>query len=424
MLRFLVILFLVFNFAFAGGQSVLKHKLSNHATVLFKETQGKGIIAGVIFVKGGSIEDPQGKKGLTNLLFRMLLKKTKKYSGLQINKIFEDSGGFITTTTGDEFSTIEFALRTEDFKKGMDVIKSILFEPVFEKEKLKQEVENIIAQIKAKKEEGFSYAFEKLRENIYKGTPYEVSPLGIPEDLKKITVEDLKKRLKEIQIGKRFVISIVGDLSYKEAEPVIKDTFSKLANIPYTFPRYSAEIKGETVKTYTRDGAQSTILVAYNAPRVTDKEFFAMKVLNAILGSGFTSRLFQELREKRGLAYAVGSFYPTRINIGNLIAYIGTAPEKTEESLKGIIEVVKSIKNGVSDEEIKTAKEKIIGHYLLDSQTRAKQAYYIGFFETVGLGYQMFKQYVDKIQKVTKKQILNAYNKYIPLGYTAVVVKP
>ena len=424
MIKKLLFFLFIFNTAFAGGYGVIKNILPNGATILYKQTEGPGIVAGSIFIKGGSIEDPQGKKGLTHILMKMILKKSKNYSGLEINKVFEDSGGGISTSTAEEFSTIEFAIKAEDFKKGLQVIKDVIFNPVFEEDKLNQEVNNTIAQIKAKKEEGFSYAFDKLRKEIYKGTPYQYSPLGEIDDLKSITIKDLQKRLKELKNAKRFVVSIAGDLPYSEAEKYIKDVFGKLPSKNYRFPRYSVKIKGEKTKIFKREGAQSTILVAYNAPVAVDKDYFAFKVLNSILGNGFTSRLFQELREKRGLAYAVGSFYPTRINVGNLIAYIGTAPEKTEKSLNGIREVVKSIENGVSQEEINIAKEKIIGHYLLDLQTRSRQSYYIGWFETIGLGYKMYKDYVNKIQKVSKKSVLDAYKRYIPLGNTAIVVKP
>jgi predicted Zn-dependent peptidase len=424
MVKYFFTLLIILNTAFAGGYGVIKNILPNGTTILYKQTEGLGIISGTIFIKGGSIEDPAGKKGLTNILMKMILKKTKNYSNFEINKVFEDSGGGIVTSTGEEFSTIEFSLKVEDFEKGMKIIKDILFNPVFEEDKLNQEINNTIAQIEAKKEEGFSYAFDKLKENLYKGTPYQYSPLGEIEDLKTITTKDLKKRLNELLNSKRFIVSIVGDMPYKEAEKYIKEVFEKLPEKNYSFPEYKAIIKGEKTKEFKREGAQSTILVAYNAPTPSDEDFFAFKVLNSIIGNGFTSRLFQELREKRGLAYAVGSVFPTRINIGNLIAYIGTAPEKTDQSLKGIREVIKGIENGVSDEEVKIAKEKIIGNYLLDLQTRSKQSYYIGYFEVVGLGYKMYKDYVDKIQKVSKKAILEAYKKYIPQGNFAVVIKP
>ncbi len=403
---------------------VIKNVLGNGVTVIFKETEGEGIIAGAIFIKGGSFEDPEGKKGLTNLTLSLLLKGSKNFSAYQINKVFEDSGGYISTSVGEEYSTIEFALRTEDWKKGMEILKDMMFNPLFPEEKLEMEKRNVIAQIKAKREEGFSYAFDQLRKEIYRGTPYQYSPLGTEDDVNSITVKDIKKRWKELLKGGRFVVALVGDMPYGGVENHIKDVFGEIKRADYRFPVYKYEIKGKRCKTVKREGAQSTILVAYDAPQADSSDYFSMKVLNGILGSGFTSRLFQELREKRGLAYAVGSFFPTRINMGRFIAYIGTAPEKTEDSVKGIVKVVKSIEKGITDEELKTAKEKIVGHFLLEHQTRAKQSWYLGWFETIGLGYQMDTLYPEKINKVSKQEIYEVWKKYMTKGYRCVIVRP
>ncbi|WP_457621627.1 M16 family metallopeptidase [Persephonella sp.] len=404
---------------------MIKNILPNGVTVLFKETEGEGIIAGTIFIKGGSFEDSEGKKGLTNLTVKMLIKGSKNFSSYEISKVFEDSGGYISTSVGEEFSTIEFAMRTKDLKEGLKILKDIIFNPVFPEDKLKIEKRNVIAQIKAKKEEGFSYGFDELRKQIYKGTPYQYSPLGKITDIRKITREDLKKRWDQLMNGSRWVVSFVGDMPYTEIESEVKEVFGRInKGVEYQYPVYSHYITGERCKTLKREGAQTTILVAYNAPQATDRFYFSMKVLNGIAGSGFTSRLFQELREKRGLAYAVGSFFPTRVNMGRLIAYIGTAPEKTEESLKGIREVFNSIGEGVTDEELKTAKEKIIGNFLLEHQTRAKQSWYLGWFETIGLGYEMDQKYPEYISKVTRSDIVETWKRYIPEGNVCVIVRP
>jgi len=421
---FSLIFFLITNTSY-GGDEVIKNILSNKATVLYKETSGLGIIAGTIFIKGGSVEDPEGKKGLTTLTMKTLLKGTKKYSSFDINKVFEDSGGYISTSTSDDYVIIEFALRTDDFKEAMKILKSVIFEPIFPENQIEIEKTNLISSIKAKKEDAFSYAFDKLRREMYKGTPYQYPPYGEIDDIKTITKKDIQNRWNELLEGSRWVISFVGDLPYSQTEETIKEVFNDIpSKTIFKYPHYEKEIIGESCKTFQRDGAQSTILVAYNAPTYKDKYYFAMKVLNGILGDGFTSRLFQELREKQGLAYAVGSFFPTRINMGRLIAYIGTAPQNTERALKGIREVVNSIGKGVSDEELKTAKEKIIGSFLLDHQTRAKQSWYLGWFETIGFGYEMDKKYTEYINKVKKSDVIEAYKTYLTKGNLCVIVKP
>jgi predicted Zn-dependent peptidase len=408
-----------------GGKVLIKKVLDNKITIIYKGTKGAGIIAGNIFFKGGSLEDPEGKKGLTNLTFKMLLKGTRNYDFVSLNKLFEDSGGYISTSVTEEYANIEFALRTKDFEEGLKRIQDLILNPLFPEEKLNQEKINVISQIKAKKEEGFSYAYDQLKKIIYKGTPYQYPVLGEIEDVETITVKDLKKRWNEITEGSRIVISIVGDMPFEKSEKLLKETFSKIKNEKdFKYPEYDLKIKGETCKTLKREGAQSTIIVAYNAPEAKDKDYFAMKVLNGIIGSGFSSRLFQELREKRGLAYAVASFFPTRINMGRFFGYIGTAPEKTEEALKGMREVIGNYKSGITDEELKTAKEKIIGHFLLDHQTRVKQAWYLGWFETIGLGYEMDENYTKNIETVKKDDVISAWKKYIPEGNACVVVKP
>ncbi len=422
-----IIIFLLLislNISF-GGEQVIKNVLGNRLTIIFKETKGLGIISGTIFIKGGSIEDPKGKKGLTTLTLMMLLKGSKNYNSYELNKVFEDSGGYISASTYEEFVTIDFALRTEDFDKGMKVIKDMIFNPTFPKEQLEIEKRNLISAIKAKKEDGFSYAYDELRKEMYKDTPYQTSPLGEIEDVKSITVEDLRKRWKEIMEGSRWIVSIVGDLPYNSVEPDLKDSFSQIPSEKiYQYPVYIYKLPKGDCKRLKREGAQSTILLAYNAPDVKERYYFATRVLNGILGSGFTSRLFQEVREKRGLAYAVGSFYPTRINMGRLIAYIGTAPQNTDKAVSEMRKVIENIKNGVSSNEIKTAKEKIIGSFLLNHQTRAKQSWYLGWFETMGLGYEMDSKYTEYINRVSSSDILESWDKYLSKGNVCVIVSP
>ncbi|MCW4573421.1 insulinase family protein [Venenivibrio stagnispumantis] len=434
MKRLLIILFITFSiiingknvYGKTGGNKVIKHIYPNKVTILYKETSGKGIIAGSIFIKGGSIEDPQDKKGLTNLAVRMLLKGSKDYSQFQLNKIFEDSGGYISASASEDYIEIDFALKVEDFDKGISVIKDLLFNPLFPEDKLQQEKQNTIAQIKAKQEEGFSYAFDELRKIIYKDTPYQYSVLGEEKDINNITIQDIKDRWNQILDSSRFVISIVGDLPYKKVEKKLKDTF---ANIPlktdFKYPVYNKKIPTSECKILQREGAQTTILLAYNSPTVKEgKDFYSMKVLNGILGAGFTSRLFQEVREKKGYAYAVGSVFPTRINIGTFIAYIGTDPKNTENAKEEMVKVISSVKEGVTDEEINISKEKIVGTFLLEHQKRAKQAYYLGWFETIGMGYETDFNYTKNINKVSKSDILQVYNKYLAEGYSCVIVKP
>jgi predicted Zn-dependent peptidase len=413
----------VFHQAF-GGDNLVKTVYQNGITLIYRETEGKGIIAGSIFIKGGSFEDTKEKAGLTNLTLKLLLQGSAKYSQYDINKFFEDSGGYISSSTSEDFSNIDFAVRVEDFPKALDIISDILSNPLFSEDKLQQEKKNIIAQIKAKKEEGFAYGFDELRKEIFKNTNYEYSTIGLEDTVLNITRQDILNRWNQLKNSNRIVISLVGDIPFKESQKYLKIFNEIPKGENFEFPKVDKKIEEIPCKYIKREGSQSTIMIAYNAPTVYSRDYIPFRVLNSILGSGFTSRLFQELREKRGLAYAVGSFFPARINIGTVVAYIGTDPKKTEDSVTGIKQIVNSLKEGVKEEELKIAKEKIIGGFLMDHQTRSRQAYYLGWFETVGLGYQMDKIYPDLVKKVSQKDIQPLYEKYLTQGSTCIVIKP
>ena len=414
---FFLIVFLTFAF---GGTGVREYTLDNGVKVILKETKGKGIVSGVIFFRGGL--HGERMKGETNLLFTMLLKGTKKYpTSADISYPFEKYGGYIYSSSGDDFSEIGFSTKVEGLKEGLTVIKDILLEPLFRKEDLKTEKENQIVALRSKLEKGMSYAYEELRKLTYRGTDYETSPLGREEDIKKITPEELKRRYEEIKKGGNIVVVLVGDFNGEKVLPILKDIFSVIPPGEYEIKGKDVIIERDEVIRVKREGTQVTILCAFNAPSKDSEDYYVFKVFNGILGEGMTSKLFRILREEKGYAYATYSFYPTRLHSPRLFAYIGTSPEKKEKALRDLIKVVKD--RNFSEEELKLAKSKIIGDFLFDHQTRLRQAWYLGFFEVMGLGWRVDEEYTQKIEKVSLEEVKKAVEKYIN-NYHCVVVEP
>jgi len=416
---FLVIVFLSnFIVGGAGGSEVVEYILENGVKIIIKETEGKGIVSGVIFFKGGL--HGEKKKGETHLLFTMLLKGSKNYPDTpSVSFPFEKYGGYIYTSSEDDFSEIGFSTKVEGLREALEVIKDIIYNPLFKEDILTIERNNQIIALRSKLERGMSYAYEELRKITYKGTPYETSPLGREEDIKTIKREDLIRRFEEIKKGRNIVVVLVGDFSGQEVLPLLKEVFEDIPSGEYKLQGVDVKINSNEVARVKREGTQATILCAFNAPPKGSKDYFTFKVFNSILGEGMTSKLFRGLREEKGYAYATYSFYPTRYSSPRLFAYIGTSPEKKENALKDLISTV-SDKN-ITDEEVQIAKRKIIGDFLLDHETRIRQAWYLGFFEVMGLGWEMDKEYPEKIQKVSKEDIKRAIETYINHYHCAVV---
>jgi zinc protease len=400
---------------------VIKETLANGVTILVKPTKGLGIVSVATFIRGGILDETIN--GITRLTIYMLLKGSKNFSKEQISATFEDYGGGIGVSTHIEYSLIEFSTKIEGLKKGLNVVKDMLENPLFPKEDLERERRNTITAIKSKKENPFQYAYSELKKVTYKGTPYANDVLGEEETVANIQREDLTKRWEQLKEGGRFVVSLVGDIKdIKETLNWLKETFEWLPKSEFKYPTYDKKVDKNELKNLQRGGSQATILCAFNAPHYKSEDYYAGKVFNAVLGDGFTSLLFRELREKRGYAYATTSFYPTTVNMPRLFTYIGTAPEKAQNALEDMLKVTESFPFTEGDVEI--AKRKIVGEWLMDHQTRARQAWYLGWFETIGLGYETDKLYTEKIKQVPYERVKEIREKYVDHIHHCVMVKP
>ena len=167
---------------------------------------------------------------------------------------------------------------------------------------------------------------------------------------------------------------------------------------------------------------QAIVMLGYLAGSVQDADHMPLKLLNTYLGNGLSSRLFVELREKRGLAYEVSAFYPTRADWSHFVVYMGTAPENTAVALEGLKHEVDRLRSTpLTPEELQAAKNKLLGQYALGKQTNAQIAQIFGWYETLGLGIDFDQQFQQKIADVTAEMAQAAADRYFTEPYVSLV---
>ncbi len=167
---------------------------------------------------------------------------------------------------------------------------------------------------------------------------------------------------------------------------------------------------------------QSVVMLGYLTPEVLHPDYAAMKLLNTYLGNGLSSRLFVELREKRGLAYDVSALYPTRIDSSQFVVYMGTAPENSQIALEGLrSEVERLTQMTLSDEELETSKNKMLGQYALGKQTNSQIAQILGWYEILGLGIEFDEKFQADIAAVTVEEVQMAACRYFIEPYISLV---
>ncbi|GAB4313485.1 MAG: pitrilysin family protein [Geminocystis sp.] len=395
--------------------------LSNGITLVVTENPTTDIIAGKIFCRqAGSLWEAKHQAGLFHLLASVMAKGTRNLSSLEIAEKVESIGAALGTDTSSDYFLVSMKTITEDFPEIMALASEILRFPSFPLDEIALEKNITIQNILSQKEQPFNVAFSQLRQMIYGQHPYGFSLLGTEETVANLIQDDLRFYHQQHFRPDRLVISLAGNIDLNSAVEVVEKVFGDW------FPPEDALIKIDSLEQRellspkarshhtSQDTQQSIIMMGYLVPEMTHPDYPVLKLLSTYLGNGLSSRLFVELREKRGLAYDVSAFYPTRVDKSQFVVYMGTAPHNADIAQEGLYNEIKRLReNPLTTEEIQTAKNKLLGQYALSKQTNGEFAQVFGWYETLGLGIEYDNIFPQKISSVTIEDIQRVAQEYL-----------
>lgn len=397
--------------------------LHNKIESVFKQNLNTPRIA---FSLNIAINTPEKYAGTYSLMNRLLLQGTKKYSNTELAKILDENAIELSTDMKQDYLRFRFVCLNEDFELAMEILDDIInnstFEE-FEKEKEKMRGE-IIADLDSARTK-ISDAFVKtIYENHFYGNTYTL----MLDTLDKITKEDVINSYKKIIAEGKKVLSVVGSLEFSDVEPLLENTIGKLENNfvsekTITKPELTQPKRIDVIK---EDANQAQIFQGWLVPNFRSNDYPVIAVINTILGaSGLSSRLFLELRDKKGLAYTVRTSCEARDLCAAFSIYIATEPSNIDISLAGFKEEIDKIKNiPVSEEELKNAKNNIIGKQQFITETNSQQANTLAYYGIMGLGFDFQSKIIEKIKSVTSAQIQECANKYFTENSVVAVLHP
>lgn len=398
--------------------------LDNNIVVLVAENQTSDIIAARIFFRAGSCYEQQNQAGLTHLLATVLTKGCDGLSSLEIAERVESTGASLSADAAADYFLLSLKTVTADFVEILTLAGQILRSPTFPLLEVELERRLALQDIRSQKEQPFAVAFEQLRQAMYQNHPYATSALGDETTMSSLTREDLVNFHQTYFRPDNMVISIAGRITSEEATNLVKKVFGDWHNTTELLPKLklpTLQIKPQQITT-PQSTQQSIVMLGYLAPEVASNDYTALKLLSTYLGNGLSSRLFVELREKRGLAYEVSAFYPTRLLTATFVVYMGTAAENTSIALSGLQTEVELLYNRkIEEEALQTAKNKILGQYALGKQTNAQIAQIYGWYETLGLGIEFDHQFQQNITELNAEDVMAAASKYLREPYISLV---
>ena len=401
--------------------------LANGITLIIVENQAADIISGRFFLKSaGTIVEQSEQAGLANLVSAVITKGTENLSALEIAEKVESIGAGLGTDATTDYFSLSLKTVSADFPPMLKLLGEIMRSPTFPESEVELERKLTLQSIRSQKEQPFNVAFNQLRQQMYPQHPYGISVLGTEASVSSLTCNQLQQYHQTYFRPDNLVISLSGRITQAQGQDLIAGVFGdwEKPDQPLPISQLQSPLLNPSQQEIIQDTQQSIVMLGYLGTKVNLEDYPVLKLINTYLGSGLSSRLFVELREKRGLAYDVSAFFPTRLDTSPFITYMGTAPSNTEIAIEGLsTEVARLTREILSVEEIQGAKNKLLGQYALGKQTNSEIAQTYGWYESLGLGVEFDRTFQASIPPITPEQVQEVANKYLSQPYLS-IVKP
>jgi zinc protease len=399
----------------------------NGMTVLVLEQHFLPIVEIHALIKAGAAQDPPEKAGVANLVASLLDEGTTTRSSRQLAEQIDFVGGSLAVQAGEDYTTASARTLKKDIDLGFTLLADILQHPAFPKQEFERVRSQILGEISSDNDDPGHVAMKAFNQLVFQNHPYRWPVNGTEETLSKITLAEVQSFYTKEYLPNQVILTIVGDVTAEQATTLVQTHFGswKKGVVPSRAVKKPPAIDKKTVQLVEKDLTQSTIVIGHPGISRTNPDFYAVTVMNHILGAGgFSSRLMDSIRDKQGLAYGIMSHYDARVMPGSFWINLQTRTETTNQAISGVLIEMKAIREApVSDQELADAKAFLMGSFPLRLDSTSKLAQVLAQVEFFGLGFDYFSQYPKWIERVTKEDVQRVAKQYLdPQHYALVVV--
>lgn len=387
-----------------------RHILKNGIRYIEVPDRNSGALSFLISIKAGSRFEKEKENGISHFLEHMFFKGGKKYkNSKEISCAIDQVGGIFDAYTEKEIVNFFIQLPSKNTEVAFEVFSDMFLNSIFRKEDIRQEKNVIIEEINMYEDSPMYQTGELLESTLYKGNSLERSIIGKKETVNNLKRKDFISYIKRNYLPENIVIVVSGDTS-----KVKKDKLSNYFNI---------SSRGKTIKTVKpkeiqekpeikikfKKTEQTHISLGFRFPEAsyTHKDFFKARILNIILGEGMSSRLFLEVRDKKGLAYRINSFMESFADTGYINIGTGVDNKKVFNAVEAIIFECQKMKNKIVDKgELNKAREYLKGKIILSLEDPLKIAFNVGRQELLNGKIYKISEMFKRINDVSPEDIL------------------
>lgn len=383
-------------------------KLNCGTTVIMEKTERVQSAALGIWVKAGASDEWDDVSGISHFIEHMMFKGTETRTAKQIAEDVDKIGGVFNAFTGKEATCYYIKTLSSNICKGAEILLDMLTGSRFDQEEMDRERKVICEEIKMVKDTPDDDVYDTISELVASGNPLGRSILGTPESLAGIDRSKLVDYRDQMYARDSIVVAVAGNFDEEAIEAIFED---RLTSLRAEKPKKEIQLKPyqQSFNVKVRDIEQTHICLATPGIALDDPRYYTFVLLNSIFGGSMSSRLFQNIREQKGLAYSVCSMNLFSSYWGFFSIYAGVSPEKTEEALDAIHYELDTLREGgVTEEELAMAKEQMKSSYIFGLESVNSRMFSIGKNKLLLDRVYSEEEVLSSFDKVTREDIREA----------------
>ncbi len=392
--------------------------LDNGMTLILEHTKSNSITL-CVCVKTGSNNEDNNIRGISHFLEHMIFEGTKNRTNIEIVKEIEGLGGEFNAFTSHETTFFYIKILSKYFDKALEIISDILKNSIFEEKIIEKERKVILEEMNLWNDDPKSYQWGLFEKALYKNHPAKYPVIGFKETLNKIKRKDIINYFNKYYIPNNMCVIVTGNFSALTGNK-LKKSFNDLKRKKIGIKKFLDEQQFQNKIEEKRHVSHSYYIIGFKTITIDNNESYALDLISAILGYGQSSRLFNEIRTKRGLSYNTGAIHECNKNYGYFAAYVSTEHKNVKLCRELILKEFKL--KSLTEKEVEDAKIFLEGTILLRNEDTKELAVSLGHWEYYKNDAKQFYEYIKKIKKVSKEDILRISKKYFTGKYTEILL--
>ncbi|MDQ7848768.1 MAG: pitrilysin family protein [Armatimonadota bacterium] len=417
-----------------GAAPLSRHVLPSGLVVLIRENRTADLVAVDVLVRAAPRVEEADEGGAAFFVREVLFRGTARRSAADIATGLEAVGGSLSALTSFDYTELAAVAPTAATDAALDLLADLVTDARFDPADVEAQRRISLARLRARADQPAARAFDLALAALYPLHPYGKGLLGSAETVSALSRDRLTAFYRTFYTAPNMVVSLAGNLPAEVALRKVEQAFARLRRQPPPHRvRLLRVVEGALAPRpaqrrevrEVRQTAQASIVVAYLGVPAGHRDWAALRALSAILGEGLSSRLFVEIREKRGLAYAVGSSFSTLAGPAPILLSAGTDPANETRVVEALLgEAARLGEAAAAPGEMDRARQRIIGVHAIDHEDLRRQAFLPGFYELLGVGYAFDGRIPDLVSRVRAEDVQRAARLYLQHPVVAVVAPP